>query len=208
MVCAGSVYTTSDGGFFDSCLDVGDSAHMWHKVLEILGVDVNKRICGSILLCALFAFPTIGSAQGASEISGRLSYSDISAGDSDITNTDLIFSYGRYLTKAHQIGFAVSYTEQEIDGFSVDGSSLGVFYTYNFVFPGIYTPFVGINFDWVGGDIGDVYDYGYGATIGYKIYPFEHAGFEVGVTYQELSGSEGIADADGISFTVGLLIRF
>lgn len=169
---------------------------------------MKKGAYGSVLLCALLATPIIGMAQEPNEIAGRFSYSDVSFGDVDAKETELVFSYGRYLTDAHQVGVSVGYNELEADGSSVDGSSLGGFYTYNFVTPGIYTPFLGVNFDILGGDIGDFYDFGYGVSVGLKIYPFQNAGFLVGVAYQELSGKDGVEDADGFNFEVGLLIRF
>ena len=70
-------------------------------------------------------------------------------------------------------------------------------------------PYLGLGFTVLGGDVGDLYDREYGAELGLKVYPFEHAGFLVGVRYANLKAAvEGLPDAFGLSLGVGLLMKF
>jgi hypothetical protein len=155
-----------------------------------------------------------GVGKGQNEIAGRLSYANVDAGPVETTETDFSLSYGRYLTDSHQVGLIASYFDQEIEeeGFgsvSADGTALGAFYHFNFLTSGIITPFLGVNASFLGGDIGDVYDFQYGIEGGIKVYPFEHAGFAFGIEWSQLQASEDYyEDADGLAFGAGLLIRF
>jgi hypothetical protein len=156
----------------------------------------------------LLAMPMIGAAQdrGQNEVFGSLSYTDV--GDASTTSIDL--SYGRYLTPQHEVGLSVAYMDADYDELgSVDGTTLGAFYQFNFDNGGDMVPFIGIDVAYIGGDLGDVYEYGYGASAGLKFYPYEHAGVLMGVSYQNLVGAENwIDDEDGFNVNVGLSLRF
>jgi hypothetical protein len=142
-----------------------------------------------------------------------LTYANVDADDVETTDTRLDLAYGRYLTDSHEVGALVTYFENEIDigpeSESVDGTGLGAFYHFNFQTAGMITPYLGVNASFLGGDIGDVYDFQYGIEGGIKVYPFEHAGILVGVEWSQLqSDVDGLDDADGLAFGVGLMIRF
>jgi len=178
----------------------------------------TSKIVGLLTAGVLISVPlsgvAAGVAKGQNEVAGLITYADVDYGDSDSKETDLRLSYGRYLTDMHEIGVSVGYFKQELGdedfgSVSVDGSTLGVFYHLNFPTSGTVTPYIGVNGAWLGGDISDAYDFQYGVSAGIKIYPFEHAGFSFGASYQKLNGAESyIDDADGISVAIGLLVRF
>ena len=156
----------------------------------------------------LLALPVAGFAadRGVNEVSGSLAYSDI--GDASTTNIEL--SYGRYLTPQHELGVTLGYTDTDVDGLgSVDGTMLGAFYQFNFDSGGNMVPFVGVDVAYIGGDIGDAYEYSYGASAGIKFYPYEHVGIITGVSYMNMVGAENfIDDEDGFNVSVGLSLRF
>lgn len=161
----------------------------------------------------LVVMPGAGSAksvaQGQNEAAGRLSYTDVDYGDFDSSEAQLDFSYGRYITDMHQVGVSAGYFRQEVADVSADGTTVGAFYALHFPASGILTPYVGLSAAFIGGDVGDLYDFQYGVGAGLKIYPYEHAGISVGIAYQQLQAAEDyFDDADGLSFGVGLLIRF
>jgi hypothetical protein len=109
----------------------------------------------------------------------------------------------------HEIGVSVGYFKTEIEDISADGGTFGAFYALNFPTSGPMTPYVGVNAAALGGDLGDLYDFQYGAAVGLKVYPFTNGGFNVGLAYQILNAAENyIDDADGFSVAIGLLLRF
>lgn len=156
----------------------------------------------------LLALPFAGFAadRGVNEVSGSLAYTDI--GEASTTNIDL--SYGRYLTPQHELGVTLGYTDTDVDEVgSVDGTTLGAFYQFNFDSGADMVPFVGVDVAYIGGDIGDVYEYSYGASAGIKFYPYEHVGIVTGVSYMNMVGAENyIDDEDGFNVSVGLSLRF
>jgi hypothetical protein len=156
----------------------------------------------------LLALPMAGIAQdrGQNEVAGSLSYSDIG----QVSTTSVDVSYGRYLTPQHELGMSLAYTNTDIDELgSVDGTTLGAFYQFNFDSGGNMVPFIGVDLAYIGGDLGDAYDYGYGVSAGAKYYPYEHVGLLIGFSYQNLVGAENwIDDEDGFHLNVGLSLRF
>lgn len=156
----------------------------------------------------LLALPAIGAAQdrGINEVAGSLSYTEIG----EVSTTSIAVSYGRYLTPQHEVGLNVAYMDADYDGLgSVDGTTLGGFYQFNFDSGGNMVPFIGADLAYIGGDLGDAYEYGYGASAGLKFYPYEHVGVLMGVKYQNLVGAENwIDDEDGFNVNVGLSLRF
>ena len=179
---------------------------------------MTRKIVG-LALSSVLAFSAVPAwanqpVAGDNELAGRLSYLDIDYGSGSVTDTEFTLAWGRYLTANHQVGLNASYIDQEIDddfagSVSVDGSTFGVFYAFHFGTAGITTPYIGVNAAIIGGDLGDLYEYGYGVEAGLKVFPYKHAGFVFSVAYTELSADENfIEDADGITVGAGLLIRF
>lgn len=144
--------------------------------------------------------------RGVNEIAGSAAYTDI--GQASTTTIDL--SYGYYFTPQHEAGVTLGYTNTDVDGLgSLDGTTLGAFYQFNFDNGGNLVPFLGVDLAYIGGDIGDAYDYSYGASAGVKFYPYEHVGVLMGVSYMNMVGAENyIDDEDGFNVNVGLSLRF
>ena len=166
------------------------------------------KILFPVAATVLLALPIAGYAQdrGINEVSGALAYTDI--GTATTTNIDV--SYGRYLTPQHELGVSLGYVNTDVDGFgSVDGTTLGGFYQFNFDSGGNMVPYIGVDLAYMGGDLGDLYEYGYGASAGIKYYPYEHVGVLMGVSYLNMVGAENfIDDEDGFNVSVGLSLRF
>jgi len=156
----------------------------------------------------LLALPMASVAQdrGVNEVFGSLAYTDIG----DVSTTAIDVSYGRYLTPQHELGVSFGYMDADYDGFgSVDGTTLGAFYQFNFDSGGNMVPFIGADVAYISGDLGDAYEWGYGATAGIKYYPYEHVGVLMGVSYMNMVGAENfIDDEDGFNVNVGLSLRF
>jgi hypothetical protein len=170
----------------------------------------GKRFAVAVAGLAFLAAPLACLAQnktnGSNEFSGSASYTDIE----DVSQTVLELTYGRYLTRMHEVGITAGYIEFDLgDLGSIDGTSLGGFYHLNFPTSGSVTPYIGVMATKNGGDLGDAYDFSYGASAGIKVYPFEHGGFFLSVSYEELQGAEDfIPDANGTAVEAGLLLRF
>ena len=166
------------------------------------------KILVPVTASVLLALPMVGIAQdrGQNEVAGSLSYTDIA----DVSTTSIDVSYGRYLTPQHEVGLNVAYVDTDVDGLgSVDGTTLGAFYQFNFDSGGNMVPFVGVDVAYIGGDLGDAYDFGYGVSAGAKYYPYEHVGVIIGIAWQNLTGAEDfIDDEDGFNLNVGLSLRF
>lgn len=156
----------------------------------------------------LFALPLAATAQdrGANEVFGSLAYTEVG----DVSTTLIDVSYGRYFTPQHEVGVSLGYMNEDIDNFgSVDGTTLGAFYQFNFDSGADFVPFIGLDLAYIGGDIGDLYEYGYGASAGIKYYPYEHVGVLMGVSYMNMVGAENyIDDEDAFNVNVGLSLRF
>jgi hypothetical protein len=161
-----------------------------------------------ITAAVLFALPMVGFAQdrGQNEVAGSLSYTDVG----EVSTTSIDVSYGRYLTPQHEVGLSVAYMDTDVGEFgSIDGTTLGAFYQFNFDSGGNMVPFIGVDVAYIGGDLGDAYDFGYGVSAGAKYYPYEHVGVIIGIAWQNLTGAENwIEDEDGFNLNVGLSLRF
>ena len=122
--------------------------------------------------------------RGQNEVAGSLSYTDIA----DVSTTSIDVSYGRYLRPQHEVGMNVAYVDTDVDGLgSVDGTTLGAFYQFNFDSGGNMVPFIGADVAYIGGDLGDAYDFGYGVSAGAKYYPYEHVGVIIGIAARSFS---------------------
>jgi hypothetical protein len=171
-------------------------------------VMTTRKALLPVAATMLLALPMLGVAQnrGQNEVAGSLSYTDIA----DVSTTSIDVSYGRYLTPQHEVGMNVAYVDTDVDGLgSVDGTTLGAFYQFNFDSGGNMVPFIGADVAYIGGDLGDAYDFGYGVSAGAKYYPYEHVGVIIGIAWQNLTGAEDfIDDEDGFNLNVGLSLRF
>lgn len=171
----------------------------------------KSRLAAVVAAISFLSMPLASHAANVhpaweNEFSGSASYTDIE----DVTFTSAEFSFGRYLTQMHELGINVAYMRVEISGLgSVDGTEIGPFYHLNFPTDGNAVPFIGINANWIGGDLNDAYDYSYGVSAGVKVYPYEHAGLVFSVAYQRMNGAQSyINDANGTSANIGVVIRF
>lgn len=163
------------------------------------------QILAPVAVSSLLAFPVAAADRGVNEMAGTFSYSDIE----DTTTTTLELSYGRYLTPMHEVGLTGAYAKTEVGNESIDGTQLGVFYNLNFDMYETLVPYLGVDLVTLGGDAGDLYDLGYGVSAGLKLYPYEHVGVLMSISYLSLQGAEDwIEDANGTNVNVGLSVRF
>jgi hypothetical protein len=168
-------------------------------------MSMRKSILAVAVAATAFLAIPVASVAADNEVSGSLSYNDIN----DVTLTTAELSYGRYLTEQHEVGLTTSYMRLKVSGEgSLDGNELGAFYHLNFPMEGSVTPYLGVQASWIGGDLGDAYDFTYGVGGGFKIFPYEHAGFIVSAAYQKLKGAHGYKDANGTTVNAGLVVRF
>ena len=163
-------------------------------------------LTGLLLLAGVSVASADHLEKGDFEISFRFSYSDLDfqgrGGDSD--STEVVGGFGYMLTDHHQLGAGVGYSG--ID--SSDSVELGGAYTYNFRAAQSLNPYLSALILGFGGDLGDIFDFGYGAEAGVKIYPWRHGGMLFGMTYRELRGSDGIPDARSFIAFGGLTLKF
>jgi len=74
---------------------------------------------------------------------------------------------------------------------------------------GLNMAYVDTDVAYIGGDLGDAYDFGDGVSAGAKYHPYEHVGVIIGIAWQNLTGAENfIDDEDGFNLSVGLSLRF
>jgi hypothetical protein len=167
-----------------------------------------SKILFPVATTLLLSLPLAGIAQdrGVNEVFGSLAYTEVG----ELSTTSIDVSYGRYLTPQHEVGVSLGYVNTDFDDVgSADGTTLGAFYQFNFDSGGNLVPFIGVDAAFIGGDLGDVYEYGYGASAGLKFYPYEHVGVLMGVSYMNMVGAENfIDDEDGFNVNVGLSLRF
>jgi len=168
----------------------------------------------TIAVVALLMVGAAGSVQanqlekGDKEINFNVSYTDISpdVGDS-LKTTQIDGRFGYLLTHAHEVGFMLDYMKIE-DGSSADASIYGVFYHYNFRAGETMNPYVGAQVYAFGGDLGDVYDTSYGLQAGIKVYPWDHAGFNFGLSWDTLNGKDAFGDGDQTKLFGGVLVKW
>ena len=183
---------------------------------------MRKLVCLAIATALAVSMTAAGELErGAKEVFGRFSYvnldlgsaSGVSVGEQE--NIEIEFAFGWLLSDNHELGLSTSYIKEDFSNSDIfvdsetDGSTYGGFYHFNFSTKGMATPFVGVNAAIVGGDVGDIYNFQYGAEAGVKIYPFEHGAVVVSVAYAKLQADEaGVPDADAISLGAGIILKF
>lgn len=169
---------------------------------------MKKLLLGLLTLLVLGVAPAFADQleKGDIEFAFRISYSELDfdgpGGDSD--QQEYVATIGYMLTDHHEIGLGVGYVDF---GFS-DSFDFGGAYTYNFRAGQDLNPFIAAVVVGFGGDLGDVFDLGYGADLGVKAYPWEHAGVIFGVSYRELDGSDGFPDAEQIRAFGGVTLKY
>jgi hypothetical protein len=169
-----------------------------------------------------------GFDKGDKEAAIRLSYADVDLGSARVSATQMDVDFGEatdrqaalflgyFFTRAHEVGVSLGYTRREIDDSEVlsdedvDGPGLGLHYAYHFATGSWVAPYLGVHATVITGDLGDLYDYDYGAEAGVKLYPSTHAGAIVAVGYTEWSPKEGdeTPDASALTLTAGFGWRF
>ena len=167
-----------------------------------------KRL--SILTAVLLLTATSAMAdtrqKGDTELSLDLSYTNVDRENRDDNDEEARVSlrYGRMLTDAHEFGGEFFYNKEN----DFYGTGLGVFYHYNFRAGDNLNPFLGANFVFLAGELGDIYETAYGLFAGVKVFPFEHAGFAFGTSYHWLQGKGPLADAAQVSLFGSLSVKF
>jgi opacity protein-like surface antigen len=179
-----------------------------------------RKIAIAALVLVLAAAPALAAetAQGDQELAFTFSYSDTDFGDVDgidlgeLKTTVLEGRWGYYLTGMHELGLDVSYAKTELEDLDTDSTTLGIFYNLNFQTAGSAIPYIGAFVDTLSGDLGDSYSLAYGLEGGVKIYPWEHAGFNLRASWTQLTGDDNdgfeIPDADAIGLGAGLLVKW
>ena len=116
-------------------------------------IKTASKILLPVAATVLLALPMTGFAQdrGQNEVAGSLSYTDVG----EVSTTSIDVSYGRYLTPQHEVGLNVAYVDTDVDGLgSVDGTTLGAFYQFNFDSGSNMVPFFASYVAYIGGDRG------------------------------------------------------
>jgi len=144
--------------------------------------------------------------EGDLEFQFRFSYNDLdfdgTGGDSE--TTEVLSSFAYMLTDHHEIGAGVAYAESG----SSDSVEYGTAYNYNFRSGESLNPYLGAFIVGFGGDRGDVFDLGYGAELGVKVYPWSHGGMVFALAYRELEGAGGVPDATQVLAGAGISLKF
>lgn len=163
-----------------------------------------------VLMTLLLGGAQIASAdhlqKGDKELSFRFGYNkldfDDRGGDSETKEARAAFGY--MLTDHHQLSAVVGYFG--VNGY--DEVEFGGAYTYNFRAGDSLNPYLAFGIVGFGGDLSDLFDFGYGPELGVKVYPWSHAGMLFGVNYIQLVGSNGVPDATSFNVFGGLLLKF
>ena len=168
-----------------------------------------KRIItafGALLLIGASVAHSDQLKTGDIEVAFRFSYSklDFDGRGGDSEAKEIVGMFGYMLSDHHQVGAGVGYSGVG----SSDAMEYGASYSYNFRAGQSLNPFVSAVILGFGGDLGDVFDFGYGAELGVKVYPWPHGGMLFGVTYRELTGAGGGPDANSFLALGGLTLKF
>lgn len=149
--------------------------------------------------------------KGEKEIDFTFSYDNLNpdgTGD-DLKTTILTGSFGYMLTDGHEVGGQLSYSKLDAgDAGDTDSTQLGAFYHYNFRAGTGMNPYVGARVFTISGDLGDIYSNGYGLVGGIKVWPWANAGFNFGVSWDQLMGDGDFEDATQTSLFAGIGIKF
>lgn len=172
-----------------------------------------SRIVVLIAMALLVSMPAMADLKkGDKEVTASFSYStqDFDDSELELTDTQLDVDFGYLLTDRHEIGGRLQWFKTEVEpfGFDADGTTLGVFYHFNFNLGGAPTPFAGAFYSTIGGDEGDIVDSSYGIEGGVKIYPWENGGFILKAVWNQFTGADGNSDGDGLGFFGGVGLKW
>ncbi len=175
----------------------------------------------AVVLLACGASAAANFEKGNREVALGLSFTDVDFGSNAYgdfgswRSTEFVLSYGWLVTDTVEVGGAISHSKNEVDGGDFgrdsesDATGFGVFFQNNFRTSGKFTPFVGIAFFALSGDVSDIYDYEINAEAGVKIYPFKHGGIVASAQYsRSFSGNDAYPDADALGLGVGLVLKY
>ena len=171
------------------------------------------RIAIPAALALVAWMPSSAALQkGEKELTASFSYNTVEFDNSDVETTDttLDVDFGYLLTDRHEVGGRLQWFKTEVDPdiLDADGTTLGVFYHFNFGMEGICTPFVGAFYATIGGDQGDLVDSSYGIEGGVKIYPWENGGFVLKAVWSQMTGADDNPDADGLGLFAGVGLKW
>jgi len=167
-----------------------------------------RKILAAFGVLLLAGFSVVNAEhleEGDVELQFRFSYNNLDfdgpGGDSD--TTEALGFLGYMLTDHHEIGAGVAYGSFG----SSDSVEYGAAYNYNFRAGDSLNPYLGVFVLGFGGDRGDVFDLGYAAEAGVKVYPWSHGGMLFAVTYRELEGAGRVPDATNVIAFAGLSLK-
>lgn len=158
------------------------------------------------LLAAVSAAQADHLQKGDREIAFRFSYVNFDfegpGGDVEVAQLDLSFGY--MLTDHHEVFGILGWLATE----GYEELALGGAYTYNFRAGRDLNPYLAVRFFTFEGDVGDIFDYSYGAEAGVKLYPWSHGGFIFGLGYRKMIGADGGQDRTDFAGFSGLIVKF
>lgn len=147
-------------------------------------------------------------AKGAKELAFDFSYADTA----DVgTALNLDAEIGWFLSPANELGIIFSFFDLDVAGSQagVSGGGYGVLYRWNFR-NGTETlvPFVGVNWVWPYGDLGDTQDSVYGFEAGTRIMLGNRASVNVAAVYDKTQQKSGFPDTELWGISAGISIFF
>ena len=129
--------------------------------------------------------------------------------DLSLTNINLGGAFGYCITRGNEVGISGAYQKTEVtDVDTVSGTVLGFFYNYNFQAGEMMNPFLGANYQFYSGDLGDVWRTSYGINGGIKVYPWANAGMQFGMRYDWYVKNTGFENSDGWAFFAAIGLKF
>lgn len=170
---------------------------------------MTRKILVSLGFLLLVGFSPAEADQleeGDLELQFRFTYShlDFAGRGGSSTFTEALGSVGYMITDHHEVGAGVAYSSFG----SADSVEYGLAYNYNFRVGESLNPYLGAVVVGFGGERGDLFDLGYAAELGVKVYPWSHGGMVFGVAYRELQGAGGARDATHVIAFGGLSLKF
>lgn len=168
-----------------------------------------RKTLSAVAMLLLAAFSAVEADQlekGDTELQFRFSYNqiDFDGPGGSAETTEVLGLFGYMLTDHHEIGAGLAYAAFD----SFDVVEYGVSYHYNFRAGANLNPYLGAFVLGFGGDRGDVFDLGYAAEVGVKVYPWSHGGMVFGLAYRELEGAGGAPNATNVISFGGLSLKF
>lgn len=167
-----------------------------------------------LAIAALVCAPALADPlkKGEKEVDFTFSYDNLDPdgeGSDELKTTIITGSFGWMLTDTQEVGGFLAYNKLDAgDAGDTDSTQLGAFYHFNFRAGTNMNPYIGARISTISGDLGDIYDTSYGFVGGIKVWPWANAGFNFGVAWDELMGSDDFEDATDLSMFAGIGIKF